>query len=137
MKKLKFFIAGGIISISAISCNMKSSDRAELEKMRALDSLENAMEAEMRAEKNTYSRSSSSNTDFNSPTYEPSDPVAYRAEKKRMSNTTKGALIGAGVGAASGAVIAKKPVKGAVLGGVIGAGAGAVTGQIYDKKNNQ
>ena len=51
--------------------------------------------------------------------------------KKRMSDVTKGALIGAGVGAASGAVIdGKKPVRGAVLGGAVGAAGGAVTGKI-------
>jgi YMGG-like Gly-zipper len=56
--------------------------------------------------------------------------------KKRMSNTTKGALIGVGVGAAAGAVSSKDKVKGAILGGVIGGAAGAGAGAVIDKKKN-
>jgi hypothetical protein len=46
-----------------------------------------------------------------------------------MSSTAKGALIGAGVGAA--AIISKKKVQG-IIGGVAGAGVGAGTGAIID-----
>ncbi|MFC0182355.1 YMGG-like Gly-zipper [Pseudarcicella hirudinis] len=64
-------------------------------------------------------------------------PVVHK-KKKKMSNTVKGALIGAGVGAISGAVIDKnRPGKGAVIGGLIGAGVGAGTGAIIDKKERQ
>ncbi len=63
-------------------------------------------------------------------------------ERKGWSSAAKGAVIGAGVGAVSGAIIdKKKPAKGAVIGGLIGAGAGAGTGAIIDaekkKKANQ
>lgn len=59
-------------------------------------------------------------------------------EKKGWSNTAKGAVIGAGVGAIGGAVINKRNrVKGAVLGGLIGAAAGAGTGILIDKKQRQ
>ena len=59
-------------------------------------------------------------------------------EKKGWSNTAKGAVIGAGVGAIGGAVISKRNrVKGAVLGGLIGAAAGAGTGILIDKKQRQ
>lgn len=58
--------------------------------------------------------------------------------KKGWSNTAKGAVIGAGVGAIGGAVINKKNrVKGAVIGGVIGAVAGTGTGIILDKRKKQ
>ncbi len=130
MKKLIKSTALGILSIATFSCNLKTSDQAELEKLRALEAQRNAMQSVNVAQPQ-------SDIDFESPNYEPSEPVAYRPEKKKMSAATKGALIGAGAGAASGAVIAKKPVKGAVLGGVIGAGAGAVTGSIIDKKKKQ
>ena len=61
-------------------------------------------------------------------------PVAVK-KKKGMSTPVKGALIGAGVGAVTGAVVSKKKVKGAVVGAVVGAGAGAATGVIIDKRN--
>ena len=58
-------------------------------------------------------------------------------QKKGWSGTAKGAVIGAGVGAATGAIISKKKVQGAIIGGVAGAGVGAGTGAIIDgsKKN--
>lgn len=59
-------------------------------------------------------------------------------KKKGMSTPVKGALIGAGVGAATGAVVAKNNrVKGAVIGAVVGAGAGAGTGIIIDKRKEK
>jgi hypothetical protein len=66
----------------------------------------------------------------------PATPV--EKEKKGWSNTAKGAVIGAGVGAIGGAVIGKKNrVKGAVIGGLIGAAAGAGTGILIDRKQKQ
>lgn len=62
-------------------------------------------------------------------------------ERKKWSSTAKGAVIGAGVGAVTGAIVDKKqPAKGAVIGGLLGAGAGAGTGAIIDankKKKEQ
>jgi hypothetical protein len=59
-------------------------------------------------------------------------------KKKGWSNTAKGAVIGAGVGAIGGAVISKDHrVKGAVIGGLIGAAAGAGTGILLDRKKRQ
>jgi hypothetical protein len=55
-------------------------------------------------------------------------------EKKGMSNTAKGAIIGGVAGAVGGAVISKKKGAGAIIGGVIGAGAGAIIGKQKDKK---
>ena len=59
-------------------------------------------------------------------------------KKKGWSNTAKGAVIGAGVGAIGGAVINKNNrVKGAVIGAVIGGAAGAGTGIILDRKKKR
>lgn len=58
-------------------------------------------------------------------------------EEKKMSNTAKGALIGAGAGAITGAAVSKKKGKGAVVGGIIGAGTGAIAGKIIDKKKEE
>ena len=57
--------------------------------------------------------------------------------KKGWSSTAKGAVIGAGVGGITGAMIDKKKGRGAVVGGLIGAGAGAGVGAIIDKKEKQ
>lgn len=60
--------------------------------------------------------------------------------KKKWSHTAKGALVGAGTGAITGAIVNKKRVEGALIGTVIGAGVGAGTGAIVDhsvKKKRQ
>jgi uncharacterized protein YcfJ len=55
--------------------------------------------------------------------------------KKGWSKKKKGAVIGAGVGAATGAVVSKKKGKGAIIGGAVGAGAGYLYGRHKDKKH--
>jgi len=56
-------------------------------------------------------------------------------EKKKMNNKVKGTLIGAGVGAITGAAVSKdKKGKGAIIGGVVGAGVGLGTGAVLDKR---
>lgn len=68
----------------------------------------------------------------------PATPVGYSTtKKKKLSNTAKGAIIGASVGAVTGAVVAKKKGQGAVIGGVIGAGTGAGVGAVIDKKQEE
>lgn len=54
-----------------------------------------------------------------------------------LSNTEKGAIIGAGAGAAGGAAVGKAAggtAEGAILGAVIGGSAGALIGQRMDRK---
>ncbi|MFO8098231.1 MAG: OmpA family protein [Salinibacter sp.] len=54
-----------------------------------------------------------------------------------LSNTEKGAVIGAGAGAAGGAAVGKAAggtAEGAILGAVIGGTAGAIIGQRMDRK---
>jgi predicted nucleic acid-binding Zn-ribbon protein len=64
-----------------------------------------------------------------------STPAKVYKKKRKISRTAEGALIGAGVGAISGAIIDKNHRgKGAIIGGVIGAGVGAGTGAVLDKK---
>jgi chromatin remodeling complex protein RSC6 len=58
-------------------------------------------------------------------------------QKKGWSNKAKGAVIGAGVGAVTGAMIDKKKGEGAVIGGIIGAGAGLGVGAIIDDKEKK
>tara|TARA_R110000868_G_scaffold3581_1_gene22612 strand:+ start:201 stop:605 length:405 start_codon:yes stop_codon:yes gene_type:complete len=56
--------------------------------------------------------------------------------RKKWSGAAKGAVIGAGVGAATGAIISKKKGTGAIIGGLAGAGVGAGTGAIIDGSKN-
>jgi uncharacterized membrane protein len=58
---------------------------------------------------------------------------AQTKTKTVTSHKKKNALIGAGVGAATGAVVSKKHAKGAVIGGAVGAGAGYLWGKHRDK----
>lgn len=60
---------------------------------------------------------------------------AQTKTKTVSSHKKKSALIGAGVGAVTGAVVSKKRAKGAVIGGAIGAGAGYLYGKHRDKKH--
>jgi len=57
-----------------------------------------------------------------------------------LSNTEKGAVIGAGAGAAGGAAVGQatdNTAEGAILGAVIGGAAGALIGQRMDRKANE
>lgn len=54
------------------------------------------------------------------------------AKRKKWSGAAKGAVIGAGVGAITGAIVDKKKGEGAIIGGLAGAGVGAGTGAIID-----
>ena len=56
------------------------------------------------------------------------------SEKKGMSNSTKGAILGGVGGAVGGAVISKKKGKGAIIGGAVGAAGGYILGRKKDKK---
>lgn len=58
-------------------------------------------------------------------------------KKKGWSGAAKGAVIGAGVGAVTGALVSKKHGEGAIIGGLAGAGVGAGTGAIIDSKKNK
>jgi hypothetical protein len=96
--------------------------------------------------KTTTRRSSASANTVNSyagysqpaPVYnEPVAPV-QQPQKKGWSAKAKGAVIGAGVGAAAGAIINKRNRGvGAIIGGVLGAGAGTGVGAIIDKKHGR
>jgi len=59
-------------------------------------------------------------------------------KRKGWSRAAKGAVIGAGVGAVTGALVDKKHHgEGAIIGGLAGAGLGAGTGAIIDTEKNK
>lgn len=98
------------------------SMKTEIVKQKAIDSMQVEM-AKIKEEKESSQKVTVVN-----------QPAANRttAKKKGWSNTAKGAVIGAGVGAATGAIISKKKGQGAIIGGLAGAGIGAGTGAIID-----
>ncbi len=60
-----------------------------------------------------------------------------KTPKKHWSHKKKDAVIGAGAGAVTGAVVSKHHVKGAVIGSAVGAGAGYIIGKKKDKKDTK
>lgn len=85
------------------------------------------------------------NTTNSSTTNNTSTSSTETTEKKGMSNKTKGALIGTGVGVVggvvTGAAVSKDKKKGAVVGGVVGgavgSGVGYGIGAQKDKKESE
>jgi|GEM_PF-968672 len=64
-------------------------------------------------------------------------PAPTKKVRKGLGPTATGAIIGAGAGAITGAMVDKKKGEGAVVGGILGAGAGAGVGAIINKKQKQ
>jgi hypothetical protein len=65
------------------------------------------------------------------------DETVTTEKKKGWSAKAKGAVIGAGAGAITGAMVSDQKGKGAIIGGVLGAGAGLGVGAIVDKKQGR
>ena len=61
-------------------------------------------------------------------------PAAATPRRRKWSGAAKGAVIGAGVGAVTGAIVDKKHGEGAIIGGLAGAALGAGTGAVIDGK---
>jgi len=99
-----------------------AKQKAEIAKQKSIDSMQVIVAAEQ-TRKNRVRNNAVAATPA---------PTAEQ-KKKGWSGAAKGAVIGAGVGAVSGALIDKeKHGRGAVIGGLAGAGLGAGTGAIID-----
>ncbi|WP_162127768.1 glycine zipper family protein [Flavobacterium phycosphaerae] len=132
MKKiiLLLVVTFGVASCKDVAAEKAAQEKAKqatvdsmklvMEKQRAIDSMKTVM-AEQEARQQQASLSSTATT----------------PQKKGMSNTAKGALIGAGVGAVTGAVVSKKKGEGAIIGGLAGAAVGAGTGAVIDSKKKK
>jgi hypothetical protein len=68
---------------------------------------------------------------------ETTSTTTTETKKKGWSKAAKGAVIGAGTGAAAGAIISKKKGKGAIIGGIIGGAGGYIIGRSKDKKDGR
>ncbi|MET7258176.1 glycine zipper family protein [Dyadobacter fermentans] len=116
------------------------SMRVAMEKQAIIDSM-NALQAQRQeAEKWEDLEKTEATNHTHTAASAPAPAVAQAPAKKKWSHTAKGALVGAGTGAITGAIVNKKRVEGALIGTVIGAGVGAGTGAIVDhtvKKRQQ
>ncbi|MEO8252869.1 MAG: glycine zipper family protein [Flavobacterium sp.] len=108
------------------------SMKTEMVKQKAIDSMKLEM-AKQEAEQ-TQKQREKEVVVVNHTSTQAAAPVAATKQRKKWSGTAKGAVIGAGVGAITGAVISKKKGTGAIIGGLAGAGVGAGTGAIIDGK---
>lgn len=82
-------------------------------------------------------KSTSYDNEVDVPVVNTSQTIPQIEEKKKLNEVAKGAIIGAGVGAVTGAIVSKKKGKGALIGGVLGAGAGAAGGKIIKDRNEK
>lgn len=124
-----------LVSLAIVSCQKKAdqagviddkqvvidSMKMEMVKQKVVDSMKVEM-AKQEAVKTTASKE----------VIVVNQAAAPAPARRRWSGAAKGAVIGAGVGAITGAVISKKKGTGAIIGGLAGAGVGAGTGAIID-----
>ncbi len=150
MKNLVFIASTAIV---LTSCGNNNAELAKLQQQKSLDSMNMALQqqqAKMAQQKTIDSMSalsktnkstervgghgsySSGNTQYVQGNAARAEAPAPTKKKKGWSGAAKGAVIGAGVGALSGALIDNKKGRGAIIGGVAGAGIGAGTGAIID-----
>jgi hypothetical protein len=107
------------------------SMKVAMQKQAIVDSMNNVM-AEREKEKIREEKQQIVTSDNTTP--------AATSKKKKWNHTAKGAVVGAGTGAITGAIVNKKRGEGALIGSLIGAGVGAGTGAIVDhskKKKGQ
>lgn len=83
--------------------------------------------------RSTTTRSTSTST----PSQSTTSTTTTTTQKKGWSAKAKGAVIGAGAGAVTGAMIDKRKGEGAIIGGILGAGAGLGTGAIIDAEQKK
>ncbi|SEJ01915.1 Glycine zipper [Dyadobacter sp. SG02] len=115
------------------------SMRVAMEKQAIIDSM-NALQAQRKEAEKWEEIEKNEATNHTQAVSSAPAVAAAAPAKKKWSHTAKGAVVGAGTGAITGAIINKKRVEGALIGTVIGAGVGAGTGAIVDhsvKKRKQ
>lgn len=144
MKKL-FYIS--VLALIFTSCRDTAAENAALDQKREIDSMKVVMKEQKEAmekqktvdsmnaiiaEKDAAAAQRVANASARN-----AAPVTAEQKRKGWSGTAKGAVIGAGAGAITGAAVSKKKGQGAIIGGLAGAAVGAGTGAIIDgKKKN-
>lgn len=150
----QFFIAVAAAVVLA-SCAGNANNEAAIEaaKKATIDSINNVNVIKQQVadsinalNRHHSTRSASNENVAAAPANETAAPVAAAPAEtpkkkgwKSWSHTAKGAVVGAGAGAVTGAIANPDRVKGAAIGAIIGTGVGAGTGAIVDhaKKKKQ
>jgi len=144
---MKQLIVIGALSVMITSCSNSNTADMERSKQATIDSMNNvaALQAKQRTI-DSMAQANSQHHHYANPGSSETNSSEATAEKKGMSNKTKGALIGTGAGvitgAVAGALINKEdPGKGAVIGGAVGgavgSGVGYGAGAAKDKKKKK
>ncbi len=130
-----------LFSLLLVSCQFQNKEEIEKAKQASIDSMKTAIEQQRvvdSMETELARVNEEKEAAQNSKTVVVNNTTTQAAPRRKgMSNTAKGALIGAGVGAATGAIVSKKKGTGAIIGGLAGAGVGAGTGAIIDEKKKE
>lgn len=133
MKKILII---GMTLAALVSCKDMQKENQELtSKTAAIDSMKLEMEKQRIIDSVKMAESSKKEVVVVNNTSPQSNTTA--SPRKKMSGAAKGALIGAGVGAVTGAIVSDKKAEGAIIGGVAGAGVGAGTGAIIDESKKK
>ncbi len=139
-KKLVFLFASALL---VVSCKPNANEAGVIEdnKQATIDSMNTVMEKqkiELAKQKSIDSMQAIVSQQRNAKQNVVYHNTTTTEKRKGWSGAAKGAVIGAGVGAISGAVIdKKKPAQGAVIGGLAGAGLGAGAGAILDSQKKK
>lgn len=145
MKNLLYI---SVIALAFASCRDTKAENVALDQQREIDSMKVAMkqqEAAVAKQKTIDSmnaivaerdaKAAAQVASANARNYSNATPAEKK--KKGWSGTAKGAVIGAGAGAITGAAVSKKKGEGAIIGGLAGAAVGAGTGAIIDGKKKK
>ena len=131
---MKTLLIVGTVFFALVSCkDMQQENKEITSKESVIDSMKLAMEKQRIIDSVKMAESSKKEVVVVNNT----SPQADAPQRKKMSGAAKVALIGAGVGAVTGAAVSDKKAEGAIIGGLAGAGVGAGTGAIIDESKKK
>lgn len=140
MKQLLIILTTSIV---LFSCKNNADTQAEIERAKkatidSINAINVARQQAVDSMKAVKAATRQSVVNERTTVYNSAGQATEPAKKKGWSATAKGAVIGAGTGAAAGAIINHKDrVKGAAVGAILGAGAGAGTGAIIESSKKK
>ncbi|MET3879546.1 YMGG-like glycine zipper-containing protein [Chitinophaga sp. OAE865] len=151
MKQILVALAAAVVLFSCKSnadnaAAIESAKKATIDSMNNVNAIKQQVVDSMNALKSnrSHSRENVAGTQYNNEaapvvanTEAPAPAPVKKKGWKSWSHTAKGAVVGAGAGAVTGAIVNKDRLKGAAIGTLIGAGVGAGTGAIVDHKKKQ
>ncbi|MBO9728754.1 MAG: hypothetical protein J7623_08960 [Chitinophaga sp.] len=125
---------------SAKKATIDSMNNVSAIKQQVIDSMNHLKKHPHHTQGNEAVTPGYADAEMNNPAPAAPAPAPAPAKKKGWkgwSHTAKGAVVGAGAGAITGAIVNKDHLKGAAIGTLIGAGVGAGTGAIVDHKKKK